>query len=752
MNIFRRGWQENLVFASDVFIIAFSYIAAYFIRFDGVLPRGDWAIMKNTLPLVLIIRIAALVYFKLNKSIWQYASIADLIQILKGTSVGSVFIVAMAMLFQRAHPRSIFIIDWLLLVIAMSGVRFVIRITRPIRGRKKENARPKRRVLIVGAGDAGEKIIRELLYGYSQNLGIVGFVDDNPQKLGKSIHGIHVLGKSSEIPLLVAKYNIHEVIIAIPSLKPDRTRAIVEECMKSGAKYRIAPNIAEIINGTVRVKELREVRLEDLLKREEVILNRQKIGTYITGKTVLITGAGGSIGSELCRQVARFSPRELILFEKAENSLFYIDMELRHFFKDLKKNAVIGDICDRKRVEEVFSKYKPHTVFHAAAHKHVPLMEANPIEAIKNNCLGTKVLAEESINFGVQRFIMLSTDKAVEPTSVMGASKRVAEVYLSTLSNKHNTKFMAVRFGNVIGSEGSVVPTFKKIIERGGPVPITHPDIKRYFMTIPEAAGLVLEAGYMGEGGEIFILEMGKQIKIVDLANDLIRLSGLEPNKDIEIVFTGLRPGEKMYEALVADNERLLKTSHGKIMIVETEIKCKRNILQELEDLKKMVGDANLDTIINKLKEIVPSYNPCPQAPEAPISAGRGKKTSKEVDILIADDEEIIRELLRKFLEGKGYNTFLASSGREALGIIKNNDVRLAIIDIRMPGTLDGIKTLKHIKKKNRDVEVILITGFGNERARSLSKRFGACAYLEKPFDLADINRRIECVLNPSKN
>ncbi|MFH1847760.1 MAG: nucleoside-diphosphate sugar epimerase/dehydratase, partial [Candidatus Omnitrophota bacterium] len=568
MNIFRRGWQENLVLVSDTVIIALSYIAAYFIRFDGM-PQAQYVdMMVRTLPFVLIIRLAALFYFKLNTSMWQYASMKDLAQIIKAVTVSSVLIVAIAMVIQVGHPRSIFIIDWLILVIALSGTRFMIRLTRPIRSRQKNGNGRRKKVLVVGAGDAGEMIAREMVYRYSHNYEVVGLIDDNPRKQRKQIHGVPVLGAGPDIPAIVRERNVEEIIIAIPSATSDQKRSIVDYCIKSGVKYRTVPNMSDLVDGTVKVKELREVRLEDLIGRDEMLLDRQKITEYIKGKVVLITGAGGSIGSELCRQVARLGPDKLILFEKAENPLFYIDMELGQFFKGLKKVPVVGDICDRARVEDVFSERKPHIVFHAAAHKHVPLMETNGMEAIKNNVFGTKILAEVADKCGIEKFIMLSTDKAVAPTSLMGVSKRAAELYITSLADKSATKFMAVRFGNVLGSEGSVVPAFKKMIEKGGPITITHPDITRYFMTIPEAAALVMEAGLMGQGGEIFILEMGKQIKILDLAHDMIRLSGLEPDKDIKIVFTGLRPGEKMYEALVAEDEKLLKTPQEKIMIV----------------------------------------------------------------------------------------------------------------------------------------------------------------------------------------
>jgi CheY-like chemotaxis protein len=409
---------------------------------------------------------------------------------------------------------------------------------------------------------------------------------------------------------------------------------------------------------------------------------------------------------------------------------------------------VVGDICDKNRVEDVFSEHNPQIVFHAAAHKHVPLMETNGMEAIKNNVFGTKILAEVADKCGVEKFIMLSTDKAVEPTSLMGVSKRVAELYITSLADKSATKFMAVRFGNVLGSEGSVVPAFKKMIEKGGPITITHPDITRYFMTIPEAAALVMEAGYMGQGGEIFILEMGKQIKILDLGRDMIKLSGLEPDKDIKIVFMGLRPGEKMYEALVAEDEELLKTSHEKIMVLESNKENGENIIKYLEALEQIVACGDRYSLIGQLKKIVPNYKPNPQLLDKTTLSEEDKLSHKKIGILIADDEKIVQDVLGKFLDGRGYNALLASNGRGALNIIDTHEVRLAFIDIRMPGFIDGLGALKRIKKINKNIEVIIMTGYGTENVRRKSRDLGAYAYLEKPFDLSDIRSKVDSALS----
>jgi FlaA1/EpsC-like NDP-sugar epimerase/CheY-like chemotaxis protein len=745
MNRYKRSWQENLTFATDIFIIAFCYILAYFIRFDGMPPAKYLNMAIKTLPLILFVRVVALIYFRLHKSIWEYASIKDLTQIIKAISISSVLTVAVIMGFRfQGFPRSIFIIDWLLLVIGLSGTRFIIRLTRPIRWQWRNGSGRRKRVLIVGAGDAGEMILREMIYRYSHNYEVVGLIDDDAGKYNRHIHGVAVLGTRLNIPDIVKKKRVQEIVIAIPSLKADRMRDIVNYCIQSGVKYRTVPNISNVVDGTVKVKQLREVRLEDLLGRDEIALSKEKVDTYIRGKVVLVTGAGGSIGSEICRQLTRLSPDKLILFEKSENALFYIDMELRQPFSRLDRAAVVGDICDRNRVREIFNIYKPQIIFHTAAYKHVPLMELNCIEAVKNNIFGTKVLAEEAIESGVQTFIMLSTDKVVEPRSVMGVTKRVAELYISAMPKENHTKFMSVRFGNVLGSEGSVVPTFKKQIERGGPITVTHPEIKRYFMTIPEATGLVIEVGSIGEGGEVFILEMGRQIKIIDLARDLIRLSGLEPDKDIKIEFTGLRPGEKIFEALIADNEMLGKTSNEKILILQTNRQDKSNISRNILELEEIVKNGDVTALLNKLKQIVPDYIPDRLTSRIPRVVVPRRK---DIDILILDDEKIIQDLLRKFLEGRGFNTYLANHGREALRIIRENNVCLALVDIRIPGFMDGLKTLKKIKMIDKNIKVILITGFATEKTKRLGYHLGAYTYLEKPLDLSVVRESIEGAL-----
>lgn len=604
---YKINWRLNLVFIVDLFVITVCYFTAYIIRFEGFPPEKYSIMLIKTLPLVLVIRILSLRYFGAHKGIWQYASIKDLTNIIIAISISSLFIVALMMSLYIGFPRSVFIIDWLLLVILLSGTRVIVRLTRPFKQLSKKNPGKRKRILIFGAGDAAETVLREMVYRYNHTYEVVGLLDDDPRKLGKSMHGVTVLDNRTAITEIAGKKNVEEILIAIPSISGDNMRAIVGECIKSGVRYRTLPGIGDIVNGKVGLQKIRDVRLEDLLNREVIKLHKDKISGYLSGKRILITGAGGSIGSELCAEAAKYNPQELILLDQSENALFNIDRKLTDQFPDVERIPLIGDICDRQRVEEIFVKYGPHIIFHTAAYKQVPLSEGNLREVIKNNIMGTKIIANASIKFKTATFVMISTDKAVNPSSLMGVSKRIGEMYLAELSKTTQTKFISVRFGNVLGSQGSVIPTFQNQIKRGGPITLTHPRMERFFITIPEAAGLAIEAGAMGTGGEIFILEMGVQVKILDLARDLIQLSGLRPDKDIKIIFTGLRPGEKMSESLASESEKLEPTEHEKISVIKP-INLNSTIIDDVAELEELMLGDDINILLSKLIKIVPSY------------------------------------------------------------------------------------------------------------------------------------------------
>jgi FlaA1/EpsC-like NDP-sugar epimerase len=467
-------------------------------------------------------------------------------------------------------------------------------------------------LIIIGAGDGGEKIYREIRDNAGLRYNVVGFLDDDHSKVGMKIHGIPVLGSVDDLEKIARSCKADEVLIAIPSAGSQQMRSIVGHCKGSGVVFKTIPGMGELINGRVTVNAIRDVAYRDLLGREVIKLDEALIGAYLNGRSILVTGAGGSIGSELCRQICRFRPKSIVLYERAESPLYELGLELKRNFPDTEIVPLLADVRDRRQVEKAFEASKPHAVFHAAAYKHVPMLELQPWKAIKNNIQGTRNLVDYADRFQVERFVFVSTDKAVRPANVMGATKRVAEMFVQGQNgcNLSDTKFMIVRFGNVVGSIGSVVPLFKKQIERGGPVTVTHPEVTRYFMTIPEACQLILQSGAMGEGGEIFLLKMGTPIKIDDMARDLIRLSGFEPEVDIKIEYIGLRPGEKLYEELRTASEGIIPTSHEKIMVLRgTE--CNMDLLNGgIDELAKLASEQDTDKIKENLQEIVPEYRP----------------------------------------------------------------------------------------------------------------------------------------------
>ncbi len=612
-----------IVIALDVVLLAASWLLAYALRFEFQIPEKFLDEMIALMPVAIVVQLACLYGFDVYRGMWRFTSVGDLLNILKAFALSALVIVLLAVLIYRFRnvPRSICIG-----VLAVSGSRLVIRLffqrfgpKSPVHslalaqtledGRKPST--PPRRLLIIGAGSCGEKILREIQDNRQLNYAVVGFLDDNPGKIGKKIHGVVVRGIIADLPFIARKTEADEVLIAIPSANSAEMRRIVAICKESGIRHRTVPAYGELIDGQVSIKAVREVAYRDLIGRKTVQLDEGMIAGYLSGKTVLVTGAGGSIGSELCRQIIRFGAAELVLFERSESSLFEIDTELRQD-QGRKVIPVLGDVCDTRHLGEVFRRHAPKIVFHAAAYKHVPMLEQQPWKAVENNILGTWNLIRVCNAHHVDRFVLVSTDKAVRPANVMGASKRLAEMI--ALNQNHcgvgETRYLAVRFGNVIGSAGSVVPLFQKQIEKGGPVTVTHPEATRFFMTIREAAQLILQAAAMGEGGEIFILDMGTPVKIIDMARDLIRLSGFEPDVDIKIEFTGLRPGEKLYEELLTADEKLMPTAHPKIFKL-TGTACDLALLNgRLAELVVLMDNKDPEAIRLKLQEIVPDYQP----------------------------------------------------------------------------------------------------------------------------------------------
>lgn len=608
LDFINENYKRKILLILDLVLINLALLISFMIRFEGMISSY---IDIRYFYIISIVSLIVLNFSNLYKTIWKYASISELLTIIKTSLVLNILFLITIYFVNLAIPRSVILINFMTIIILMGGLRFTLRIIKEYLIRRNTSKTNKRvKALIVGAGDAGEIIVREMNKHHELDIEIIGLIDDDPAKQNLKIHDYPVLGTTKDIPKLIKKHDIYEVIIAIPSADGSTIRKIYELSNQKSVRVKIVPGIFEILNGDVDLKQIRDVKVNDLLKREPVDLKTEKITEYITEKTVLVTGGSGSIGSELCRQIAQFNPKQLIILDINENSIYFIKLELEKKYPNLNFETIVGSIRDQDKLEQVFKHYQPDVVFHAAAHKHVPLMEDSPEEAVKNNILGTKKLVEKADKFMVKRFVFISTDKAVNPTNVMGASKRVAEMIIQHFNSKSKTKFMAVRFGNVLGSKGSVIPIFKKQIENGGPITVTHAEIKRYFMTIPEAAQLVIQAGTLGNGGEVFVLDMGKPVKIIDLAEDLIRLSGLKPYEDIDINIIGLRPGEKLYEELLVKNEKSIPTKHERIFINDLEIVESKKLINKVEMLKEAAAKGDRNQIITILVSLLNNYQP----------------------------------------------------------------------------------------------------------------------------------------------
>jgi FlaA1/EpsC-like NDP-sugar epimerase len=599
-------YRQILIVSANVFLISIAYIMAFLIRFDFVIDAWNFDMIIRTIPGIILIKGITFYYFGLYSSLWKHVSIDDVWQIIKANIVGTAWFVIFVF-FVLGHvgfPRSVFVIDWGICVALISGVRFISRgIKDSLVPRSYYKAR---KVLIVGAGEAGVMVLNELRKNISCD--IVGFIDDDPAKKGMTIRGKKIFGGKDKIREVVDEYGIEEIILAMPSQKGSVIREMVACCKFPDVNLKIVPGMYKILSGELEVK-FREVEPEDLLGRETVEIDEKEISSFVKGKAVLVSGAAGSIGAELCRQIALFEPASIVMIDLNENDTYFLELELKSRHPRLKIVVVMGDVRDVGLLRHVFTKNKPEIVFHAAAYKHVPMMEVIPSAAIKNNVIATRNLIYASGHYNVERFVYISTDKAVHPTSIMGITKRIGEMLVSAKNEKSKTKYMAVRFGNVIGSKGSVVPIFKEQIRKGGPVTVTHPDMCRYFMSVTEAVQLVLQAGALGSGGEIFILDMGEQIKIYDLAENIIVLSGFKPHDDIEIKVTGLRPGEKLFEETLHDTEKDLATRNDKIFVTDPgkfEIKRLIKDIKELDSYAKAMDER---AIIRKIRSMVPVYD-----------------------------------------------------------------------------------------------------------------------------------------------
>ena len=602
--------RMGILMAADVLALCLASFLGLFVRFDLNISRIPPEYAQAAMEFLPYYILASLVIFflaRMYSTMWSVAGVREALHVVAACGLASLVQIAGMVLLQLSVPRSFFLVSFAALCAEELGIRLSYRVVISLFGNHSRKAA--KRIMIVGAGTSGSVILKEMTTSSLVNGCVVCFVDDDKNKAGKFLNGVPVAGNRNDIPRLAEEYRIDEIYIAIPSASAKERKAIIEICRETGCQVKILPGIYQLINGEVSVAKLRNVEIEDLLGRDPIRVNLDEIMGYVSGKVVLVTGGGGSIGSELCRQVASHNPKQLIIFDIYENNAYDIQLELKEKYPDLDLVVLIGSVRNTHRIETVFEKYRPDIVYHAAAHKHVPLMEDSPNEAIKNNVFGTYKTAKAADKYGTSRFVLISTDKAVNPTNIMGASKRMCEMVVQMMNARSKTDFVAVRFGNVLGSNGSVIPLFKKQIEQGGPVTVTHPDIIRYFMTIPEAVSLVLQAGAYAKGGEIFVLDMGEPMKILDLAKNLIRLSGYTPDVDIPIVFTGLRPGEKLYEELLMNEEGMQDTPNKLIHIgkpIEFDMERFEGQLEELY----VTANEDGDRIREDVMRIVGTYHP----------------------------------------------------------------------------------------------------------------------------------------------
>jgi FlaA1/EpsC-like NDP-sugar epimerase len=609
-----RNTPRWIIFSIDILICLCSIMLSYLLRFNFVIPEWEFNSLRYVIPLVLSVRMTGFVYFKTYAGIIRYTSTRDAQRIFLTSLAGSIIFVAINIVAYQATeknliPYSIVIIDFLTTVFTMSAMRvFVKTLYMELRFPERE----KKNVIIYGAGELGVTTKRALDRDAGTKYRVIAFADDDSSKRGKLLEGIRIHDSGKELDAMLNANEAEQIIFAISNISPHRKKEIIEQCLKHNIKVLDVPPVSRWINGELSYRQIRKARIEDLLDRDEIQLSESNIRQDFSGRRILITGAAGSIGSEIARLLIPFSPSLLILLDQAESPLHELELEIKEKYSFGNYEAVIGDVSNSERMRRLFDLLKPEIVFHAAAYKHVPMMENNPSEAVNANVLGSKIVADLAVEYEVEKFVLVSTDKAVNPTNIMGATKRIAEIYVQSLNKittqKSGTKFITTRFGNVLESNGSAIPRFRKQIEEGGPVTVTHPDITRYFMTIPEACRLVLEAGAMGRGGEIFIFDMGHSIRIADLAKKMVQLSGLTLGKDIQIEYTGLRPGEKLYEELLNDSENTSATHHPKIMIAKVREYDFPVIEKEIRELIALFDTQNNELLVRKMKQIVPEF------------------------------------------------------------------------------------------------------------------------------------------------
>ena len=738
-------WPKRIkLFLLDSLLVCAASFAAYLLRFDGQIPPSYFELLLHDLPLLIALRLAALYFFKIYTVMWRYSSIADLIAIVKANTLSTTFFVVIVFfLTAKGHSRSIVLMDWLIFTALISFSRVSVRLARDLAHfPSSHNGTP---VLIYGAGDSGERLARAIKYDSKHNYNILGFADDDPKKLGARIHGAPVLTRGSYVPRLAKELNVKEVIVTFSQANRDKMRQLIAACSHIGVSVKITPRWEDIflLSNGQNGSDVREVQIEDLLRREPVHLNLEQIKEYVYGRRVLITGAGGSIGAELCRQVAKFRPSSLALVEQNEFNLYKLNNELRDRKIGTTVKPILADVTHRASIERIMKSTRPHVVFHAAAHKHVPIVESNAAVGFRNNVLGTRNVVDSAVQYGVEHFVLISTDKAVRPTGVMGASKRLVELLIQNMaSREQGARFVTVRFGNVLGTAGSVVPMFQEQIQRGGPITITHPDVRRYFMTITEAVQLVLQAASMAEeSGETFVLNMGDPIRIVDLAKDLIFLMGKDLD-EIRIEYTGLQSGEKLFEELLAPEETLIPTGHSKLFLAESSSNNKNSVEAEINQLLMIAETMDNRRLKRELAKIFPSMKADPN----------GAFDGDKQRLLIVDDDPGVRDAMREFLRNQ-FDVMTAGSGEEAINLVENSVPDLVLLDVRLPG-LSGLDVCRHIKENptTENVPVLMMSGYYVDTESPVeAMECGADDFLRKPAQLQEVESKIKTILARAK-
>lgn len=741
----QRGARLTL----DCLGIALVNLGAFIVRFDWAIPNQEMHLFLYGLPLTCVVYLLSFLVLRTYRSLWRYASIEDLWLVIKASALGgSLHGLAVVLLGWRSYPRSVLIATSLLAVLVMGGMRLLVRWSGSRRSMAPTPSNG-RKVVIVGAGETGESIAREIRSSPTLGYDLAGFVDDDPHKQGATIHGLPVLGPIDSLAELAKAHELQEAIIAVPSVSRTDMRRISEACAKGGLNFKTLPSLTQLMRGEGKLRYLRDVNCDNLLRRDRMSINELQIFDFLQGKRVMVTGAGGSIGSELCRQVLRFGAESLVMVERAEGPLYDILLDIKERYPKHEFAATLADVKHIPRMSEIFRQYRPHIVFHAAAYKHVPILEDHPGEAVLNNVIGTKRLSEVATRFGVEAFILISTDKAVEPTNLMGATKRICEMYISALneavsqsaSQTPRTRFLIVRFGNVLGSNGSVVPLFQKQIENGEPITITDPEVSRYFMTVSEAVGLVLQSATIAGKGDIFVFDMGQPVKITDLADDLALSLGLSPH-EVDRRYVGLRAGDKMREMLWGTGEEAVAVEDGRIFAIRSRVRPLADVTSLVNELESLAVRGDVSGLLRGIQDAVPSYRASHKDPRCAVS-----ETGEKYRILVIDDERAICELLEDAL-GSTYEVSTANSAREGLERIHSDRPHVVLLDIRLPDDsgFDVCRTLRDDPAYG-DVAIIMMTGYGDEDSVVTGLDAGADDYLRKPFRCEELLARIHAVL-----